>query len=187
MQYCFDICSPLNIYKKLTVEPYKYVYFSLIKNIFSQMKMVFGKLKLSGGLMLIAIITFSIVNNTECDTAFNDSLEIRYFLEENILLGECDITINVSQPLHFIRLRSVPIEVINAILIDEKNNIVHNLSSASFREKNTLILDFNKQLLNATYPNKYTLNITYIRNIYENKDNYFRVAYLVEEELGYQK
>jgi len=160
--------------------------------------MAFGKLKFNAELMLIAIITFCTANNMEYETVINDNLqdyvvplhynvEIQYFLEENLLFGECDIIINITNPLHFIMLHSVPIKVIDAILTDDKNNTVYNLSSASFREKNILILDFDKQLLNATYPDTYTLNITYIRNIRRNKDDFFRFENLAKSKLRYQK
>jgi len=155
--------------------------------------MAFRKFSLNGGLILITTIFFFTTGNTENNSAVNYNLqdyviplqynvEIRYFLDENILFGLCGIIINITHPMRFIMLYSVPVQIIDAILINDENNIVYKLAFPSWSE-NVLILHFDNEL----HPAIHSLKITYIRNVYEIKDDFFRYAYLEELQLEESK
>jgi len=145
--------------------------------------------------MLIATILFFTGGNIKYNTAVNYNLqdyvvplhynvEIRYFLDDNILFGLCSIIVNITRPLNSIMLHSARIRVSDAILIDDKNNIAYKLDFSSWN-KSILTLYFDKkQYLHSAV---YSLNITYIRNVYKIKGDFFRYAYLEESRLRDQK
>nr|XP_012235291.1 PREDICTED: glutamyl aminopeptidase-like [Linepithema humile] len=160
--------------------------------------MAFQKFLLNGALVLIVTITFPTADNTKYVTAVNDNMqdyvipldynvEIQYLLEDNILLGLCSIIINISSPTQSMMLHSVPIIVIDALLIDANNEYTYKLKDhENIKGKNIVALNFYQHLYRATHnalyaPANYTLNMTYMRNIHENKDSFFRYAYLTEE------
>ncbi|XP_067217254.1 glutamyl aminopeptidase-like isoform X1 [Linepithema humile] len=168
--------------------------------------MAFLQFLLNGVLVLIATIIFSTAGNSKYDTAVNDNLqnyvvpldynvEIRYYLKNNILLGLCSIIVNISRPLESIMLHSVPLKVIDAVLIDDQNNVTYKKIHTIFNEKDVLTLIFDTDLLRATYKisnitfKMYTLNITYMRNIQynSNTNSFIRHTYLNELNIGYQK
>ncbi|XP_012221155.1 thyrotropin-releasing hormone-degrading ectoenzyme-like [Linepithema humile] len=136
-----------------------------------------------------------IANNRKYNTKYtpiNDNLsiivplhynsEIRFFFEDNILFGHCNIIINISQPLKSITMYSVSVYVMDAILIDGKNETVYKLFSSSFnKEKNILTLNFNR-LLHHIFPDTFTLKMTYIRIMYENRKSFVRSAYQEKPE-----
>jgi len=141
------------------------------------------------GLMFIAATSFSIADDTKNDTVVKPKLqnnvmplhynvEVRYFPHENVLFGQCSITMKITYPSQFILLHSVPIIIHDAKLIDGINIITYKSIDTFVNEKNILTLYFDKAVLNATFPNTYTLNITYSRNIFEEKENDFGSAYL---------
>lgn len=162
--------------------------------------MAHPKFSLKNILVLIATITFSTADNTEYNSelkSYYDQkyvkpleyyVEIRYYSEDNTLFGSCGITINISRPVKFIKLRSVSIIVIDAALIDHNNNDTYKLLSAKFNEENEILtISFNELLLTAMYPNIYTLNITYLRNINELKNSFLKYDNLMTSDVEDKK
>ncbi|XP_067213995.1 aminopeptidase N-like isoform X2 [Linepithema humile] len=137
--------------------------------------MTFQKFLLSGGLVLIATITITIptANCFEDDDPVNKNLpkivplhynvEIRFFFKDNILLGECDILININRSLYLITMNSVPVYINKAVIIDSKN-ITIKASTINNKFKNTLTIYLHKNVS----PDIYKLKIAYARIIHEN-------------------
>ncbi|XP_067213999.1 aminopeptidase N-like isoform X4 [Linepithema humile] len=139
--------------------------------------MVFQKFLLNGGLVLIATITIAIptANFSEDDDPFNDKImlkeplhynvEIRFFFKDNILLGECDILMNINRSLYLITMNSVPVYINKAVMIDSKN-ITIQASTIINRFKNTLTINLHQDVP----PGTYKLKIAYARIIHRNRN-----------------
>lgn len=169
--------------------------------------MIFQKHLLNGGFLLVATITmtlskflpYRINDNVERykrftnKTAINSNLlavvpfhydvEILFYFEDNYLFGDCSINIIIHRQVKSISLKTVPIRIIDAILINEDNTRMYKPSLFAphfFNYKNNdHTINFSEEI----FPDVYTLNIMYTRMIHKDK-NLFLSAY--QEELGDQ-
>lgn len=130
----------------------------------------------SDKLVLITLITLSTANNIKNDTTmfnFSDTviplhyeIYIKVFYEENMLIGECNITINITSKTTHIIAHLFNINIYEIVLINYRNKIFF---PSFVITPNLLVLDFTTtlSLLKLKYlePGKYNLRITYGRNI----------------------
>ncbi|XP_067213988.1 aminopeptidase N-like isoform X2 [Linepithema humile] len=143
------------------------------------MNMAFRKLLLNGGLILIATITitFPTANCIEYDDPVNYNnlpeivplhynVEIRFLYKDNILLGQCGIVIRTNRVLNLIKLNTVPVHTIEAVLTNSKKIVI---PSSVLTNHNTILpIQLHRNISTDTY----TLNFTYMRVIYENSNVY---------------
>lgn len=135
-----------------------------------------------------------IVNNTEYDTKydmkytainynlsfvpFHYNVKILFYFKDNLLFGDCSINIYIDRQLKSIKLNSVPICIIEAILNNSDNTSVYKFSSF-INENNILTINFDKEIS----PNIYTLHIMYTRMIHKDKNSFLSVY---QDKLGDQ-
>lgn len=114
-------------------------------------------------------IEYGIANNAEHTTVnYNSSImepydyniKIRFFFEDNILWGQCNISIRINHQLQFIKINSVPINTIKAFLIESINRSVYKFSLFT-NNNNILAINF----ADKVPPAQYTFIMTYVRII----------------------
>nr|XP_012232965.1 PREDICTED: aminopeptidase N-like isoform X2 [Linepithema humile] len=143
------------------------------------MNMAFRKLLLNGGLILIATITITLptANCIEYDDPVNYNnlpeivplhynVKIRFLFKDNILLGQCGIVIRTNRVLNLIKLNTIPVHTIEAVLTNSKKIVIP--SSVLFNHNTILPIQLHRNISTDTY----TLNFTYMRVIYENSSVY---------------
>ncbi|XP_067214005.1 aminopeptidase N-like isoform X2 [Linepithema humile] len=143
------------------------------------MNMAFRKSLLNGGLILIATITITLptANCIEYDDPVNNNnlpeivplhynVEIRFLFKDNILLGQCGIVIRTNRVLNLIKLNTVPVHTIEAVLTNSKKIVIP--SSVLTNYDTILPIQLHRNISTDTY----TLNFTYMRVIYENSSVY---------------
>ncbi|XP_067204160.1 glutamyl aminopeptidase-like isoform X2 [Linepithema humile] len=130
-----------------------------------------------------------VANNTEYDTKYTEinsnlstivpfhyNVEILLYFKDNLLFGECSININISRQLEYIKLNSVPIRIIEATLIANKNTSVYQFSSFT-NYNNILTINFDEEVS----PDTYTLNVTYMRVIHKDRNS---IQSVYQDKLG---
>nr|XP_012228358.1 PREDICTED: aminopeptidase N-like [Linepithema humile] len=133
-----------------------------------------------------------VANNTEYDTEYTEinsnlptivpshyNVKILLYFKDNLLFGDCSINININRQLESIKLKSVAIRIIEAILIPNKNTSVYQFSSFT-NYNDILTIKFDKEIS----PDTYTLNMTYMRVIHKRKSP---IQSVYQDKLGDQK
>ncbi|XP_012226640.2 thyrotropin-releasing hormone-degrading ectoenzyme-like isoform X2 [Linepithema humile] len=159
------------------------------------MNMIFRKLLTNGKIMLIATIALCTAIDPENETAIHLSYltpvitplqydaKIRFSYKTNDIIGECNITILINRQTKNISMHPVIFAIIKIVLCDNLSNEQISISRYSFNNKlNMLTIDFSNtpKLPKFLTPGRYTLIITYMRHINNDKKYISAFSYFNE-------
>lgn len=140
--------------------------------------MAFRHVLLKIGLILIAIIIFSIANSTKNDNKVNNNyygitllhydVKLTFDFNKYVFFGESNITFRIYHGMTYITMPSVIFGIFKIYLISNHDNQLINILKYSFINKTLMQIDFNSSLS----PDTYILKMIYVGTIFD--DGNFR-------------